>query len=105
LGGGEGERCGSGSGLSSFFFFPPITPRPPFAFFEGAFGWDDGVAICGGGELLGVRLCRGAATGFGSRSGSDSDAVASSALDAAGGGERLVFFVFRVGGDIFGLTS
>lgn len=55
--------------------------------------------------MSGVRLRRGAGSGLESRSGSDSDAVASSALDSGGCGEGLFCFVFGTGGEIADLAS
>lgn len=68
-------------------------------------GWSGGVAGFGGGEISGVRFWRGAGPVLESRSGSDPEAVASSALNSEGCGEGLFFFVFAFGGDIAGLVS
>lgn len=80
-------------------------PRPPFAFFGGTFGCGGGVVCFDGRDVSGVRLGRGAGSGLESRSGSDSDAVASSALDSGGCGEELSVFVFGTGGEFADLAS
>jgi hypothetical protein len=80
---------GSAAAVVSFFFLPPITPKPPRGFFCVSRGWGGGAAGFGG-DIMEVRLRRGA----GSASGSDSVAVASSASAADARGDGTAFLIF-----------
>lgn len=86
----------AGAGVS-FFFLPPITPKPLRGFFCVSRGWGEGAAGFGGGDTMGVRLRRGA----GSASGSDSVAVASSASAADARGDGTAFLIFGLASCLF----